>query len=311
MRTDDRDGVAMNSNQGEGAASRDRVIGVAAMLMAMAIMPVSDGLAKSLATSYAPEQVTWARNVVHAGIVLPFVLGVHGFAVLRQSINRMQLIRAGCFVLMTGFYVAGLKWTPLADAMATVFLFPFLVVIGSAFFLGEKVGMRRWCAVAVGFAGVLMVVRPGFGALSPGLPLILACAGFTAAYILLTRKLASSAPTLVMGLLPAVLGTLMLTPAVPFRWVTPDIADALVMLAVGVCAATGHLLIVVGYAKAEASFIVPLTYLQIICAAGMGYALFGDLPEPMTWVGIAVIAGSGIFIAMREKQKATGASGRR
>lgn len=306
-----KNGSAVMSDDDEARARRDRVLGVAAMLTAMMIMPTVDALSKSLTPNYAPEQIAWARNAFHAVVLLPIVLHVNGFGAIRAAIGWKQAVRALCFVSMTVTYIAGLRWMELADAMATVFLFPFLVVIGSALFLGERVGAKRWIAVGFGFLGICLVVQPGFGVLNVGTPIVLFCACLTAGYILMTRKLSGTAPALVMGLLPALMGGLLMTPLTISRWTMPGLEDGLVMLSIGGLAALGHLLIVIAYSKAEASFVVPLAYTQIVTATVLGYLMFADFPDTPTWAGIAVIVASGIFIALRERRAATGASGRR
>ena len=236
----------------------DRTIGLLAMFVAMTIMPIVDATSKSLTMGYSAEQISWARNLVHAGFVFPILVYYHGLASLRQTFRFIQIARAFCFIGMTVSYVAGLRTMALVDGQAIVFLFPTLVVCLSALFLKEHVAYRRWIAVAIGFLGVFLVVRPGFGVLNAGAPLILLAALFTALYLILTRKCTGSAPSLVLLFLPAALGTAILTPVMPVVWVTPTIGDGLLMLVIGMLAALGHLFIIIAYTRVEASLAAPV-----------------------------------------------------
>lgn len=287
------------------------LLGVAAMVVATTLLPLSDALAKSLVSAFAAEQISLVRNTVHAALLAPVVLLTSGWRAIAEQLTWLQLLRALCFVLMTISYVAGLRTTPLAEAMATIFVFPCLVLAGSALFLGERVGPRRWVAALTGFAGVAVVANASFAEAGSGLIWVFAAALFTAAYMVLTKAVSGKAPLLVLGLMPALIGTLLLLGPGLAAWKAPGLASAGLMAMVGVVAASAHLLIVLAYAKAEASLIAPLAYLQIVSATILGFVLFGDLPALSAWAGIAIIVASGAFIAFRERKVPTGAAGRR
>ncbi len=289
----------------------NNVVGMAAMLVAMALMPLSDALAKHLVTAFSAEQVSLFRNAAHAAILLPITIAFHGWRAIRAELKLDQVLRAACFVLMTVCYVAGLRWTPLAEAMATVFLFPCLVLIGSVVFFHEKVGLGRWGAAVIGLAGVTIVAGASFAEAGLGLLWVLAAALFTAAYMLMTKAVSQRAPTLVLGLMPALIGALLLLPPGLAAWRTPSLFAAALMALVGLIAAAAHLLIVLAYSKADASLVAPLAYTQIIMATLYGFLLFGDAPALSTWIGIGIIMASGVFMAARERKASTGATGRR
>ena len=232
--------------------------GLAAMMCAMAVFPFMDALSKTLSDTYAPEQITWARNLVHAALILPLVLVRIGWREVVGGLSGLQVARGLAFVLMTSSYIAGLRWMPLADGMAIVFLFPLIVTGLSGIFLGETVGVRRWAAVVVAFLGVCLILRPGFGVLNAGAPFLLAAALLAAFYVLLTRKLAGTVSSLVQLLLPAVIGAVALSVVVPFSWVTPTWDDAALMVFIGALGAGGHLMMILAYERAEASLAVPL-----------------------------------------------------
>ncbi|MFT7530779.1 MAG: drug/metabolite transporter (DMT)-like permease [Gammaproteobacteria bacterium] len=201
---------------------------------------------------------------------------------------------------MTISYIAGLQWMPLADALAIVFLYPMLVVCMSAIFLREKVGIRRWLAVSTGFLGVCLVIRPGFETLNPGAPLVFLAAIFTATYTILTRKLKQRYGTLSMLFYPAFIGAILITPLAIGSWKTPSMTHLSLMISIGGIAALAHFLIIVAYARCEASLVVPIAYFQIVIGITLGLVIFGDFPSPATWAGITVIVSSGLFISRRD-----------
>lgn len=269
------------------------------MLLAMALMPLSDALAKSLVSDFSAEQISFFRNVTHALVLLPIVVLSSGWRAILAAFNTIQLLRTLCFVSMTVCYVAGLKWTPMAEAMATVFLFPILVLIGSALFFKEKINLTRWAAALIGFIGVVIVARASFSSVGIGLVWIFAAVLSTAAYLLLTKLVSAQAPILVLGLIPALIGSTLLLPPAALTWQTPSWSDMSFMMLVGLIAAVAHLLIVYAYSRSDASLIAPLAYIQIIAATLYGFILFNEMPNSSTWLGIATIVISEIFLAGR------------
>jgi drug/metabolite transporter (DMT)-like permease len=168
--------------------------------------------------------------------------------------------------------------------------------------LKEKVGLRRLGAVIVGFIGALIILRPGIGvfrwpalfSLGSGI-----CYGF---YAIATRKLAGTAPPLVTAGFTALVGAVVMSLSAPLYWVTPSLFQLAIMVLIGLIAAVGHYLVILSYERAQASLLAPFAYYEIVMAVVVGYVMFGDLPDPWTWVGIAVLAASGIYISLRERQ---------
>jgi drug/metabolite transporter (DMT)-like permease len=275
---------------------------IACMLAAMSVMPVVDSISKHLAATYSPEQITWMRNLVHALVILPVAVAVNGVDGLQAQARLLQLVRAAAFVLMTTAYITALRTMPLAEALAIVFVFPFLVTILSAIFLGERVGAFRWTAVVIGFAGVGLVIRPGMNVMNAGAPWALAAAVCTAVYVVLTRKLSAHTGNLTLLFWPAALGTLMLSPFVPANWVTPYGTDLGLLVLIGVLAAAGHMLIILAFRFGEASLVAPFNYTQFIMASILGYLLFADFPDLFTLFGIALIIAAGVVVAVREQR---------
>ncbi len=271
-------------------------IGISAMVLAMVLLPISDALSKHLAVIYPPEQIAWVRNLAHAVLMLP-VLFCHRSAL---HLSGAHGLRALAFVLMTVCYIAALAWMPLANALAVVFLFPMIVTLVSSLMLGERVGTLRWVTVMAGLVGILLIVRPGYAPMGPGILLAGAAALMTALYVLMTRSLSALTPKSLLLAIPACVGAVVLVPVLPWRWVGPTAIDWCAMVLVGGISALAHFLIITAYSRAEASAVAPLSYLQLVFGVGIGVLAFGDVPGPVTGTGILIVLVSGVVLSWRE-----------
>lgn len=283
-------------------SEEQRLAGILCLLAAMAIVPAMDAIAKDLTERYAVLEVVWARYFFHFLLLGPLVLLRHRRAALLPPRFWLQTLRGLFLLAATGLFFAALARMPLADALALIFVSPLFVTAVSPVLLGESVGTRRRIAVGVGFLGALLIVRPGSGVFDWAALLALAAGLIYGCYILVTRMLSGTAPTSVTLTHTALLGALVTSLAVPFVWVTPSLVDLGFMLAIGLIAAAGHFLVIRAYDFASASFLAPFGYAEIVTATLLGYFVFGDFPEPVTWLGIAVVIASGIYIALRERR---------
>jgi len=280
--------------------------GILLMLAAMTVVPMMDGVAKHLSATFPVLQVVWARYFFHLLILFPVVLWRHGASALLLRNPWLQIIRGGFLLGSTILFFAAIAVMPIADALALVFVAPLVVTALSPLVLGERVGPRRWTAVSVGFVGVLVIVRPGLSTFHPEMLLALGGGTVYACYSLATRKLSGSAPPLVTLVYTALLGALVMSAAVPAVWTPPDAGDVAWMAMMGALAAGGHLLIIKSFEHAEASLLAPLGYSEIVMATVVGYLAFGDFPDAWTWVGVAIVIASGLYVSLRERRVATG-----
>jgi drug/metabolite transporter (DMT)-like permease len=287
---------------GAARASQQPLGGILLMLSAMALLPIYNGTAKYLSVDYPVAQVVWARYFFHLAVLLPLVLWRYGARVLVPPRFRLQLLRGTLLVADTFLFFAALALIPLADTLALTFVAPLILTALSALALGEQVGLRRWSAVAVGFVGTLIIVRPGFAAFEPGALLAVGAGMAYAVYQLLTRKLAGSAPPLVTLGYTALVGTLVMTAALPAYWVTPSLVDFALMVGMGATAAVAHFLIISAFERAQASLLAPFNYCEMIGAVTIGYLVFGDFPDSWTWLGVLILVASGIYISWRERR---------
>jgi drug/metabolite transporter (DMT)-like permease len=272
------------------------------LLGALTLLPVMDGCAKLLSETLSVYEITWARYFFHWVILLPILFARYSWRAFTPAKMTMQLARSTILLVGTILFFFGLSYMPVADTLALFFISPLVATLLSALLLKEKVGPRRLGAVIVGFIGALIILRPGIGvfrwpalfSLGSGL-----CYGF---YAIATRKLAGTAPPLVTAGFTALVGAVVMSLSAPLYWVTPSLFQLAIMVLIGLIAAVGHYLVILSYERAQASLLAPFAYYEIVMAVVVGYVMFGDLPDPWTWVGIAVLAASGIYISLRERQ---------
>lgn len=296
------------------AAGRERAAftqGLLVMVGAMVILPAMDALAKYLSATVSPAQLGWARFAFQTLLMLPLVVRSAGWRGLLPRRPWLNACRGALIAVSGTSFFAAVKYMPLADAMAIFFVAPFILTLLSALVLGEPVGWRRRSAVAVGFVGALIVIRPSYGVFGWVALLPLATAALFSVYLVLSRRAAAAdsaaamqfsaglAATVVMSAVLAA-GTLLGAPELMAGRAAAS-AWAL-MAAIGALATVGHLMVVHAFRVAPASVLAPFQYLEIVSATVLGYLLFGDFPDGWKWLGIAVIVGCGIYVYWRESR---------
>jgi drug/metabolite transporter (DMT)-like permease len=271
--------------------------GIALMLAAqLLVMPVSDAVVKHLAASLPVAQLAWARFFFNFLLLAPAALWYHRRRILAPPRPALQLLRGVLVVAANLLFIAGVRLVPLADAIAVTFVAPLAVAALSPLVLRERVGPTAWVAVAVGFLGALVVIRPGLGATSLAALLPLGAGLAFAAYHLVTRKLAGTSPPLVTQTATAAVGAALTTLTLPLVWKPPSPSEWALMLVVGTASCAGHLLITTAHEHARAATLAPLTYASIVSAAALGYLFFGDWPDALTWLGAGIVIASGLTI---------------
>ncbi|NIM28094.1 MAG: EamA family transporter [Gammaproteobacteria bacterium] len=286
---------------------RDNRRGIYWMLVTTGLFTSLDATAKYLAQDYPVPQVLWARFTFHL-VFVALVLGVRLSVTLHSQRLSLQLLRSLLMLVTTAMFFFAVRALPLADVVAIMFVGPLFVTALSVPLLGDYVGPRRWTAVAIGFLGALVVVRPGSGIMQ-GLAVLPLLAAFShALYTITTRKLASHDLPMTTLFYTAALGGVATTAIVPFFWVTPDVRGWLLMALLGVFGAAGHLTLIKALGYASPVVVAPLTYASLIWSIGYGFVLFGDLPDAMTLLGAALIAASGLYVFHRERIRAADAA---
>lgn len=300
--------------------------GILCALGASLAFSVNDMAIKYLSGDYALHQVVLIRSLIGICFLLAVVLPFQGgLATLRTRRPGAQVLRGLCVVASNLFYFLGLAALTLAFTSAVFFVAPLLITALSVPLLGERVGPRRWAAVAVGFAGVLVMLQPQGGGLGWAAILPLLSALAYALMHMMTRHLKATESavsltfytqscfvvvSLAMG--AAFGGGQMAAQADPslaflFRgWVWPPAGDWPVLLATGIGSSVGGLLIAQAYRLGEAGLIAPFEYVAVPLAIFWGLAVFREWPENRQWLGIALICGAGLYIGWREAVAARG-----
>ena len=259
-------------------------------------------MAKYLTREYHPLQVVWGRYFFQAVLILPFIWrrGLRrSFATNRP---KLQIGRALLISLITFTFFTTLRYLPMVDAQAISFTMPLILTAIAFFFLGEKVGPRRWAAVAVGFFGVLLIIRPTGDSMHWAAILCLGCALLNACFHLMTRTLAKHDRPEVGIVYAGFVGAAIFTLTVPWVWQTPDAGSFALLASMGVLGALGHYCLSQAYVYTRASVIAPYVYVQMVWVALFGFTLFGDVPEMSTVLGTAVVIVAGIYIFYRERK---------
>ncbi|MBI1778066.1 MAG: DMT family transporter [Proteobacteria bacterium] len=290
----------------DSAAARERersgvLIAIALVLVSGCIGISVDAVSKDLTRFYPVTEIIWARHTLQLLALLPF-LPVYGWRRLARTAKPLLQVSRSLFQISSSFiYVLAISYIGIADAIAIYFVAPLLVTVLSVPMLGEIVGPRRIAAVLVGFFGVVIVLRPGFGHVHWALFLPLAVAVLQALYQVNTRLLTRHDPGSTTLAYTAVTGALITSAIAPFQWVWPDGQGWLLMLLMGGTAALSNYMNIRAFTLAQASVLAPFAYVQIIWAVPIGYLWFGDLPDAWTAAGTSVIVASGLYVLHRER----------
>jgi drug/metabolite transporter (DMT)-like permease len=284
-------------------SARNRLTGIGLVSLTYLLFALLDGSAKWLVQTIPVLVVVWLRFVTHTLIASALLLPMRGKALVRTQHLRWHLLRGLMFIAMTGLNFWALQHLQLTVTASIFFLVPILVALLSAPLLGEKLDARRWAAIVAGFAGVLIVVRPGSEAFHPAILLSLANAVLYAFFNMMTRKLAAYDPPETIQFLPAVVASVLLAPFALAAWQSPQGWFEWFMLCMlGVFGGTGHYLLAMAHRYAPASTLAPFLYQQILYMALFGYLVFGNVPDKETWIGAAVVVASGLYLFSRERR---------
>ena len=271
------------------------------MLGGMFIFAAVDTMAKFLTTELHPIQIVWSRQL---GLLLGVIvmLFLRGPKILRTKAPGLQILRGTVAAGSAALFIFAVAHVPLADAVAVSFVAPFMVTILAALILREKVGMRRWIAVSLGFLGTMIVIRPGLGVIHPAVFLVVIAAAFFACRQIISRALSSSDKTSTTVAYTAIVSLAILSLPLPFVWTWDLSAQTIKLLvAMAVLALVAETLVIRALELAEAVVIAPLHYSMILWGTFYGWLVFSDLPDFWTWIGTAIIIATGIYTINRER----------
>jgi drug/metabolite transporter (DMT)-like permease len=294
----------MSLNSPASGPPTDRILrAILSTILAMSCFSILNAMSKTLSTSgYPVIEVIWARYVFAFVFMLAMFLPRSGLKLF--SIRRLdtQVVRGLLLFFSSFLFFHGVVYLPLATAASISLASPIIVTALSARLLKEPVGPRRWAAVAVGFMGALIVVRPGHDGFDWHVLLVVASTVCSAFYQLFSRRYGQTERPDASATVATIVGTIAATPFMPFEWVTPTSTWHMVLfVGMGIMAGTGHYFLTIAYSEAPAAVVSPFNYTQLIGSAILGYAVFHEAPDIWTWVGAAVIIASGLYIGYRER----------
>ena len=277
-------------------------LGICLLIAGLTVFSCMDALVKHSAETFAIEHSTFVRYAAHLAlpaILIPF-FGIRTF--LGGSKLGFLTIR-GCFLFIsTILFFGAIASLPLAEAAAISFMAPVLTVGLSALILKESVGIRRWSAVAAGFLGVLIILRPGLQELTMAHLMVLGTAFGFSAFSLMTRHAGKETPALATLFLTAVTGVIGSAALLPFAGAWPVASGSSwgILILIGLLALLAEFCLVHGYRCAAASLLAPFQYIQMLWATLLGWVVFNSLPDVWTSIGAALIIGAGLYIWLRE-----------
>jgi drug/metabolite transporter (DMT)-like permease len=285
-------------------------LGILFLISGLWTLSLLDTAGKLLAVSgYHVVMIAWMRytlNTLFMSVTMvPWYRRRTGKPVLASKQPAMQIVRAVVLLISTMVFFSVLRIVPLAEGTAMNFCAPLMVLAASPWLLGEKTYISRWIAVAVGFTGMLIVLRPGGAIVPAGVALGLLSALTFAAIAIMNRRLSRIDDPMTTLYYGGLVGMVVSSAMVPFFWSThnPDLKEWLILASTGVTSTLGHFFMNTAYKHAEASLLTPFVYLQVVSATIMGWLVFNQLPDALTAVGIAIICASGIGIAMVERRR--------
>ena len=269
-------------------------------LSAWIVLPFMDAIAKYLSSELSFFQITWSRYFFTVFFTLPFMIFFFKSQIKWTENPNLQFFRGLSLFLANICFFYSISIISMAKALTLAFVAPLITTILSTVVLGEKVGLRRWSAVIIGFLGILVVIRPGLIEFNLASISAVGTGCFYGVYLIITRKLHSTDSPLLTLLLTGVVGAIIGSAIMPLVWVQPSLNEWIMMFAIGFFASLGHLLLILSLRYADASKLAPFGYFEILTNIIIGYYFFSHFPDNWTFLGLFVIISSGIYIFRRE-----------
>ena len=269
-------------------------------LLAWVMLPIMDGFAKYLSAELPVLQITWARYFFTVVFTLPIMLFFFNKQLVWSVKPKLQILRGLILLSANICFFYAISIISLAKALTLAFIAPLIVTAFSPLLLDEKVGLRRWTAVIIGFSGSLLVIRPGFLEINLASLSALSTGFLYGFYLIITRKLSTSDNPLLTLLITGMVGAVLVSLIVPLYWVKPSLNQWSLMAGIGIFACIGHIFLILSLKYADASKLAPLGYTEIIPNVLIGYYFFNEIPDNWTYLGLFIIVLSGLYISWRQ-----------
>lgn len=284
-----------------GDSSKNRKIGIALVTLTTLMFAGLDTSAKWLVLSLPVLQVVWMRFFTHALLSIAVFAPTMGWGIFRVVNPKLQFFRGLILALMTALNFLALQYLQLAETGAIQFSVPLLIAVLSSWWLKEKLDAVSWFAIWLGFAGVLVIIRPGSHAFDPAIFLSVMNAFLYAGFNMLTRRLAASENPVAMQLFSATVCAIVLLPFAWLQWQTPQGMLTWVLIALtGICGGLGHLCVASAHRYASAAYLGPFLYQQILYMTLGGWLVFDQVPDQPVAIGACIVVASGMLLLWRE-----------
>lgn len=291
--------------------TQDRpVFGIVLMLGFCVLAPLGDAMAKLVGETTPVGMLVFVRFAVQALVLVPLVAFSGRTLRLRGRVLRLTVIRTVLHIIAISAMFTTLQFLPLADAIAIVFVMPFILMILGRCVLGEEVGLRRLIACAVGFVGTLLVIQPSFAQVGAAALLPLGVAVAFALFMLVTRQIAKETDPITLQAVSGITATVLLLPVLlagtfgnvwELSLTAPDGDSHSLLIAIGLLGTVAHLLMTWSLRYAPSATLAPMQYLEIPVATLFGWLIFHDLPDGIAAAGIAITIAAGLYVILRER----------
>lgn len=271
---------------------------------ALALFACMDTITKYLAQDHAVPLIVGVRYLGNLLLMSVLFGPTHGRLMLHTRRTGLVVLRAFCLAFASLFIGLALQRMPVAETTAITFLSPILLVVAAGPLLGERIGWTGWLATLAGFAGVLLIARPGSGLVASGVLFVLCAVTMNLGYQVLSRVLAASENTFALLFYTALAGSILYGLAMPWFMEdhAPSLLEGMLFASLGIFGGLGHFMFTAAFRHAPASLLAPLNYLQLLWAGLLGWVVFGHLPDAVSLAGMAVIAGSGVLVALKTRR---------
>ena len=269
-------------------------------ISAWIMLPFMDAIAKYLSTGLPFFQITWARYFFTVILVFPFMLLFFKDQLKWTENPKLQFYRGLTLFFANICFFYSISIISMAKALTLAFVAPLITTVLSPYFLGEKVGIRRWSAVVIGFLGILVVIRPGLIEFNLASISAVGTGCFYGVYLIITRKLHSTDSPLLTLLLTGVVGAIIGSFIVPVVWVNPSMIQWSWLILMALFACLGHILLIYSLKYADASKLAPFGYIEIVPNIILGFYFFNDFLDIYSFLGLIIIISSGLYVIRRE-----------
>ena len=272
--------------------------GIVLLIAGLTMAALAGAVMKLLADKLPVALIVWFRFVGFFLLLLPITVLWFGKDVLNPAPLPLQVLRGSLLPLSTAFFVLGARSMNYAEAIAVLYVYPFIITLVGPWLLGEPSRLMSWIGVGGGFFGVVLIMQPtAQGLHETGTLWVLACGTIVAAQMVLNRRLGRDTSPWLTSVWGAGTAAVLLTPILPFAWTTPSLDQFLLLAILGLLAAVSQTLFAIAFARAPVAELAPFAYSEIVAAIAIGLAVFGTLPSLMSWLGISIIVCSGVLVA--------------